>query len=113
MIALTTLVTGTLNRLVNILLPRVKAAVKRRLRGLNRCGHKVRKLVVLKPRRLVVQIAVPLLKVRLHGGLQRFLFLTVGGLRRKGFKLCVSLLQTVARGRHQRFNVIRRITQRG
>ncbi len=105
--------TGAQNRLVNVLLPRVKAAVKRRLRRLDRSGHEVRKLVVLKPGRLVVQVAIPLLKILLHGGLQRFLFLAVGRLRRKGLKLRVGLFQARAGGCHQRLNVIRRITQRG
>ena len=102
-----------LHKLVNVLLPGVKAVIKRRLRRLYRRGHKVRELVVLKPGRLVIQIAVPLLKVLLHGSFQRFPFFADVLLCGERFELRVGLFKAVARRRHQRLDIIRRITQRG
>ncbi|SAB21802.1 Uncharacterised protein [Enterobacter ludwigii] len=113
MVVFTAVIPGALDKLVNVLLPGIKARIKRRLGRLDRRGHKVRELVVLKPGRLVIQVAVPLIKTLLHRDFQRFHFRAAGVLCREGVKLRVSQLQAVARGHHQRLDVIRRITQGG
>ncbi|MNE23892.1 hypothetical protein D3C80_1171640 [compost metagenome] len=108
-----TVPTGLCHKLINILLPGVKAFIKCRLGILYRCGQEIRQLIVLKPGRLMLQIAVPLRITLLHLCRQRFPFFADRFLLAKSFKLCFRLLQAVARGGHQRLNVIRRIAQRG
>ncbi len=65
------LLSCALHKLVNVLLPGVKAVIVNAACEAYRRAHKVRELVVSQASPLVIQIAVPLLKV-LHGSFQRF-----------------------------------------
>ncbi len=99
-IAGATVVPCRLHKLVNLLLPGLGAGIKRRLRFLHRRGEEVRQLVVFQPGGLMIQIAVPLVKGRLHRFFQLSVFRADRRLVVKGFEHALSLFQAAARGGH-------------